>query len=1335
MSCELDSHADTTAVGSAFVMFTEPTRTITVNSFSDECKPLRDIPITSCATVWIDNDNNSYLLIFHEALYFGDRLSHSLICPNQLRAHGLIVHDVPRQFDPMSPHHIEVPDANIIIPLSMHGIISGFHTYKPTPADLEDLPRVCMTADANWQPYSNVYAEAEQKCIDATGQRTIQKVTTTESTSHKSWSNSRMIGAVSTYTDSIADGMVLDDDHDLFHARLEETIHIRPRISSIKTSFASAASILDSKTLAKRWCIGLTKADKTLKVTTQAGVRNVLVPSERKVRKKAPWLKFPSIKGHWYSDEIFSKIPSVHGDKGASVFTNGKGFDVIYPWRSKKHHPEALMSLIHEVGVPQIMVSDGGKELSHGKSREICSEYRIKQEVTVPYSQWQNAAEASIRELKKSVIRITRKTGVPRRFWPYAAKWCTHVRQFTASDIPELNGVTPYEYVVGTTPDISPLALFDFYQPVYYRMPHVDFPYEKKLIGRWLGLAESSTDDMAYYILGASGRIITRKDVWALSQDDLATPDIVKQLETFDKSHEIILQNDAIEELELPDHDLFDEPDDEIELAEPGAAPLEADDYTPEELDEYLTAEVMLPHGGEHVRGTIVGRAKNPDGIPIGQRNSNPMLDTREYDVKFSDGATESYTTNMIAEHLYSQVDTEGNAFNIIKAIINHKSDKTAVKRPASGPLDKRARHTTRGWKLECELSDGTTTWFDLKDLKNGSPIELAEYATTAGIANEPAFAWWVPIVLRKRRRFVKKIHTRYLKTTHKYGIEVPHTVEEALEIDRRTGTDYWRKAIEKEMKNVGMAFEFPADGKVPPGYKKIPCHWVFTIKPDLTRKARLVAGGHKTDPPTESTYSSVVSRDSVRIAFTIAALNGLEVLVGDVQNAYLNAPTKEKTYSIAGIEFGPTRVGLPALIVRALYGLKSSAQRWREHIAQTLRDMGYKSSLGDPDVWMRPMTRPTDGFKYYEYVLIYIDDILVVSHDPRAVMTRLEQTYTIKPESIGSPTAYLGAQIKRHTLPRTDDPDNRDRWAMSSDPYVKRALGEIETELAKSGQRLLTRVTGPLADGYRPELDSTKELDDARITYYQGLIGILRWIVELGRIDITLPVCLMSSYLANPRAGHLEQVLHIFAYLKKYNHSSLVFDDTRPLFDEERFAAADWSQYYPDAVEALPPNMPEPRGNPVTMTAYVDASHAGCRVTRRSHTGVLIFIQKAPLLWYSKRQNTVESSTFGSEFVAAKIGVEMIIALRYKLRMMGIPLDGPTYFLCDNQSLFKNVSKPESTLKKKHNAVAYHLVREAQAAGIIRMAWEPGETNLSDILTKPMMGARLRFLSRAILW
>jgi hypothetical protein len=240
---------------------------------------------------------------------------------------------------------------------------------------------------------------------------------------------------------------------------------------------------------------------------------------------------------------------------------------------------------------------------------------------------------------------------------------------------------------------------------------------------------------------------------------------------------------------------------------------------------------------------------------------------------------------------------------------------------------------------------------------------------------------------------------------------------------------------------------------------------------------------------------------------------------------------------------------------------------------------------------------------------------------------------------------------------------------------------------------------------------------------------------VELGRIDIMVAVSMPSRYLASPREGHLEEAFHIFAYLKAHNKSAVVLDAATPLFDESRFVQCDWKAYYPDAHEPEPPRAPELRGNSVTTTCFVDADYAGCRTTRRSHTGIIMFLQKAPITWYSKRQNTVESSTFGSEFLAMKTAIEQVEALRYKLRMMGIPIDGPTNVFCDNESVFKNTTKPESTLKKKHNAIAYHRTREAIAASIVRIAWEDGRFNIADVLTKLMPGPKLRELISNILY
>ena len=165
------------------------------------------------------------------------------------------------------------------------------------------------------------------------------------------------------------------------------------------------------------------------------------------------------------------------------------------------------------------------------------------------------------------------------------------------------------------------------------------------------------------------------------------------------------------------------------------------------------------------------------------------------------------------------------------------------------------------------------------------------------------------------------------------------------------------------------------------------------------------------------------------------------------------------------------------------------------------------------------------------------------------------------------------------------------------------------------------------------------------------------------------------------------------------------------------------------DAHEELPIRAPQPRGRAVTTTAYVDASHAANKVTRRSHTGYILFINKAPILWYSKRQNTVESSTFSSEFIAMRTLMEATHGLRYKLRMFGVPLDGPTKVLCDNEKVVHNSSKLESTLNKKHSSIAYHATRWAVAAGIALVGWIPTDFNLADPMTKCLPAIKRDFL------
>jgi hypothetical protein len=267
----------------------------------------------------------------------------------------------------------------------------------------------------------------------------------------------------------------------------------------------------------------------------------------------------------------------------------------------------------------------------------------------------------------------------------------------------------------------------------------------------------------------------------------------------------------------------------------------------------------------------------------------------------------------------------------------------------------------------------------------------------------------------------------------------------------------------------------------------------------------------------------------------------------------------------------------------------------------------------------------------------------------------------------------------------------------------------------------LPAKCVTPFSSNYAPWLEESPELKADGVQRFQELIGQLRWAVEIGRVDILLETSLLSSYLAMPRLGHLEQALHTFGCLKTHPKRKLAFDPAHPAIDEDRFQKCDWTEFYRDAREAIPGNMPKPRGNPMSTHCFVDANHAGDTETRRSQTGILLFCNKAPTIWFSKRQNSVEASTFGSEFTAMKNAVEMIEALRYKLRMFGVPIDGPTNIFCDNGAVCANTTKPESTLSKKHHSIAYHRTREAVASNTCRVSKEHTSTNLADIFTKIM--------------
>jgi hypothetical protein len=184
----------------------------------------------------------------------------------------------------------------------------------------------------------------------------------------------------------------------------------------------------------------------------------------------------------------------------------------------------------------------------------------------------------------------------------------------------------------------------------------------------------------------------------------------------------------------------------------------------------------------------------------------------------------------------------------------------------------------------------------------------------------------------------------------------------------------------------------------------------------DFHHKAQFIAGGHMTETPATNTYASVVSRESVCIALTLAALNNLELKSADIENAYLTAPVSEKIWCILGPEFS-ANAGKLAIVVWCLYDLKSAGASFWNHLADFMQHLGWESCIADQDLWMKAEIRPDNGHKYYAYALIYMDNICVAHHDAELCLRQVNKYFKMKPGSISYLDFYLGAKLRTKRL------------------------------------------------------------------------------------------------------------------------------------------------------------------------------------------------------------------------------------------------------------------------------------------------------------------------------
>ena len=180
----------------------------------------------------------------------------------------------------------------------------------------------------------------------------------------------------------------------------------------------------------------------------------------------------------------------------------------------------------------------------------------------------------------------------------------------------------------------------------------------------------------------------------------------------------------------------------------------------------------------------------------------------------------------------------------------------------------------------------------------------------------------------------------------------------------------------------------------------------MWDCKYDYRRKARVVLQGDKQRAETDDAYSGVVSLTTVRIMFLLATIGKLQLWAADIGNAFLNGLTRDKLYIVAGPEFGKEREGKELILYKSMYGARASCARFHEHLAGKLLKLGFTPSKADPDLWCKP------NGDHYEYIATYIDDLLVASKDPEAILNELQKDYILK--GVGIPEYYLGGDIIR---------------------------------------------------------------------------------------------------------------------------------------------------------------------------------------------------------------------------------------------------------------------------------------------------------------------------------
>lgn len=474
--------------------------------------------------------------------------------------------------------------------------------------------------------------------------------------------------------------------------------------------------------LAKLWKIKIEDAERTLKVTTQLQRHDTDRHLAREFLTNDQMLRYKRINHYFFTDTFFvtKKAKSwIRSNTCMQIFVSDKGFIFVVAMKSKKDFPKALRLFAKEVGVPPELICDASGEQTLQEVKNFCHKIGTSLRVLKANTQHCNLAELYVGLLKRATHNDMMDAQSPLVLWDYCCERRARINNLTARNLFQLDGLNPHSATLGETGDISNLVQFEWYQWCYHREKNAKYPFPQEHLGHCLGPSFANGNEMVQLVLCKTGKIITRRTLCPLTEDEMLDPRIKKQREEFDEkirsrlgdAFELpkhrryksditpLFSNDELsgeeEDVSMNSNEVSDNEDEspewephqdekgrpttiipEEEIVDASGKPFDYEAFS----SKLINLELNLPNGDKREPAKVLRSAVDENGDYIGHCNANPFLDTALYTVQFKSGDVKEFGANTIAMNLYDQVNNEGYQGMNTYEIVKHRESPTSVK-------------------------------------------------------------------------------------------------------------------------------------------------------------------------------------------------------------------------------------------------------------------------------------------------------------------------------------------------------------------------------------------------------------------------------------------------------------------------------------------------------------------------------------------------------------------------------------------------------------------------------------------------------------------------------